>query len=335
MAFDFIDNTAALQAQFEFLQESKSQINEIGPNPTMMGTETRSLSGRALQQLDQRSKTQIGPVYDCLKQWQKRVYRQIWCRIRQFWTGPKWIRVTDDERNIKFVGLNQPITHGEVTQKLQEMGHGMPAEYMGMPPETVVGKKHDVAKMMVDIIIEEAPDTVTIQSEQFEQLVAIYPSVPDQMKPAAFELLIEASSIRNKKQFLDKLKGANDPQAAAAQQQQQALAQKAAALKLAELSAKVGKTQAETAKIQAEAQRGPEVRPTGKSPSESISYKDAPPDIRRQMEAQAGMTPSSLHDADVRGAVAEASTKESQAVETMARAHQTAMGPQPQEMVEE
>lgn len=30
----------------------------------------------------------------------------------------------------------------------------------------------------------------------------------------------------------------------------------------------------------------------GKSPSESINYKDAPPSIRRQMEAQAGMTPA-------------------------------------------
>lgn len=39
-------------------------------------------------------------------------------------------------------------------------------------------------------------------------------------------------------------------------------------------------------------QAGPPARP----PIENISYKDAPPDIRAQMEQQAGMTPSAIHE---------------------------------------
>ena len=37
-----------------------------------------------------------------------------------------------------------------------------------------------------------------------------------------------------------------------------------------------------------------QTRPTGKSPSESMSYKDVPEDVKRQMEAAAGFQPSQI-----------------------------------------
>ncbi len=40
----------------------------------------------------------------------------------------------------------------------------------------------------------------------------------------------------------------------------------------------------------------PPAPPTPKPPSESLNYKDAPPDIRRQIEAQAGLKPSEMKE---------------------------------------
>ena len=59
----------------------------------------------------------------------KRVYRGIWDLIRQYKTEEWWVRVTDNEKNIRFVGLNRPVTvKEEFTKKL---------EAEGMPPEQI------------------------------------------------------------------------------------------------------------------------------------------------------------------------------------------------------
>lgn len=70
------------------------------------------------------------------------------------------------------------------------------------------------------------------------------------------------------------------------------------AVQTAKLAAEADKTKAETQKIQVETQMltQPETQ-TRKAPFETIAYKDAPPDIQRQMESQAGLHPSQLHPA--------------------------------------
>ena len=49
---------------------------------------------------------QLGDLLDNLRHLDRRVFRAMWARMRQFWTAEKWMRVTDDERNVKWVGLN-------------------------------------------------------------------------------------------------------------------------------------------------------------------------------------------------------------------------------------
>jgi hypothetical protein len=94
----------------------------------------------------------------------------------------------------------------------------------------------------VDIIIDEAPDVVTLQSEQFENLVAlaqagvIFP--PD--------VYLDASAIRNKKALKEKLTGGDDPQA-------QAMAQEAAAMQKRGAEAEISKTEAEAEKAKQDA----------------------------------------------------------------------------------
>jgi hypothetical protein len=96
-------------AHFQLLQEAKNAIDLKGPNATEMGDKTggsHSASGRAILASQQGGMIQIGDLLDNLRHLDKRVFRAVWARVRQYWTAEKWLRVTDDERNVKWLGLN-------------------------------------------------------------------------------------------------------------------------------------------------------------------------------------------------------------------------------------
>lgn len=191
-----ISQTQDLSAgQAQLLQEAKSIFQTLGPNAALMGKQGASASGRAIALSQQGGAMEIGALLDVHRHWRRRVYRAIWNRIKQYWTAEKWVRVTDDERNIRFVGLNQPQT--------DEYGMPVIAGYdeMGQP---VPALQNDVTRMMVDIVVEEGPDVATLQIEQFEALAGLakagVPIPPD--------VLIQASTLRNKEQILERMKGA-------------------------------------------------------------------------------------------------------------------------------
>lgn len=220
LRFEVMPSGDMAAAQFQLLQESKAEIDLIGPNAAMQGKDNRAPSGRALLASQQGGQIELGPMTDALRQWQWRVYRSVWNRIRQFWDGPRWIRVTDDERNLRWVGLNQPVTLGERVQQDPEMmakiqgmreqiaasGDAMAAQQFDAElmaaAQQVVDTSNDVAAMDIDISLQDAPDTVTLAAEQFEQLAQLVgaglPIPPD--------ILIEASSLRNKDAILERLK---------------------------------------------------------------------------------------------------------------------------------
>jgi hypothetical protein len=182
--------------------ESKTQHTQmvaVGVHAALSGAEGRDLSGKAISRLQEGSSTEIKPVLDALAQFNHRIYVAVWNRVKQFWTEEKWVRVTDDEDNLKWVGLNRKVT---LRDQLQEQFGELPPEIANDPRlDTVVGVENNVAEMDVDIVVEDVPDTVTIQQEQFDALTAIFPAIPEDMKRSAFEMLIESSTIRNKGKF--------------------------------------------------------------------------------------------------------------------------------------
>src|SRR6185503_11274670 len=105
---------------------------------------------------------------------------------QQHWTAERWIRVTDNEKNIRFVGLNRPVTALEVQAKqlgvtqdnFQEFAQQAPdqARALAMFARTseaqqVVSVENNVGELDVDITIDEGIDTPTIAAEQFDQLM--------------------------------------------------------------------------------------------------------------------------------------------------------------------
>lgn len=242
---------------FSLLAEAKQAIQTVGPNATMQGKAGEGQSGRAIMALQQGGMVEVAPLMDSLRDFNLRVYRAVWNRIRQFWTAERWVRVTDDEKNVRFVGLN--TTKGKIAGlKIREAlkaGKIDPAQAQQfaqqiMMDPTMQQPANVLADVDADIVIDEQIDAPTLQMEQFEQLSGILPAImqtrPDRA-PQLVGLMVEASSLRNK----DKLRAILEEEPAQPDPAQQMQAQMA----MAGAQAGIEKTQSETAKNMAQAQK--------------------------------------------------------------------------------
>lgn len=220
--FRFETRTDLAASQFQLLQEAKSEIDLMGPNAAMLGDQgDGSASGKAIIASQQGGMVEMGDLLDSLRHFDVRVFRAIWNRVRQFWTAERWIRVTDDQRNLKWVGLNVP-------------GYGP-----------------NVAELDVDITVEDAPDGVTPQLEQFEMLMRVAENRPD----IPTDLIIEMMpNLHNKQAILERLPGnAPNPQA----QMQAELQMRGAQAEIAATEAQAIERQANAAKTMQDARLAP------------------------------------------------------------------------------
>jgi hypothetical protein len=221
-AFQILPTNDMAAAHFQLLQEAKNEIDQIGPNASLLGQLRGDQSGRAIMAQQQAGMAELAPIYDSLRDWTLRCYRQMWLRVRQFWTEERWVRVTDETQAPEWLVFNR-----QVGMQVQVGPDGMPM----IAPQL----ENPVGQMDVDIIIEDAPDYVTLRQEEFEQLA----QMAQQGMPIPPEMLIEASSVRNKKRILEMLE---------AQKQEAAQAQQAAMQ--AQMQAEQGKMQLEGQKVQ-------------------------------------------------------------------------------------
>lgn len=251
MRFDILPTQDMAQGQMQLLQEAKAEMDTVSVSQALAGREMRVMSGRALQSRQQAGMIELQPFFDALRGWKLRLYRVAWSMVKQFWTYERWFRITDREDKPKYVGLNQPVRMADM---VAQSGIDLNALLQSgqMTPEMeerlmeVVGVTNDVARMDVDIVLDESPDAVSLQAEQFEQLAVM----ASNGVPIPPDVLIEASSLRNKKQLLAMLRP--DPespeqqmQAQIAQMQQQ-LQMQDAQLSVEKKAAEVGKLKAET-----------------------------------------------------------------------------------------
>lgn len=252
-AFEILQTNDMAAGNLQLLQEAKMEMEITGPNASMQGKQDGEQSGRAIIAQQQGGMVEISRLLDSGRNWDRRVYRQIWHRVRQYWTEQKWIRVTDDDKGTRFVGLNQPITvRDEIEMQLKDIPEGAEREFiqgelMKNDPQLdqVVGIRNEVARMDVDIIVQEAPEMVNLQGEEFEQLSAMvangYPVPP--------QLIIETSSLSQEKkdQIIEQMEQPNPMQRVMQQ------------IEIEGKAAEVEETQSKTVLNQAKAQR--EVQP--------------------------------------------------------------------------
>jgi hypothetical protein len=230
--FKFETRTDLAASQVALLQEAKQSIDLKGPNATAMGDKAQgsaAASGKAILASQQGGMISLGDLLDNLRHLDKRVFRAIWNRIRQYWTAEKWLRVTDDEQNIKWVGVN--VDPAQVQMAMQR--NPAMADKIG----GVVG---NIAQLDCDIIIDEAPDSVTPATEQFQAMVDLAKTGQVTLPPKAW--IMAMPNLKNKKQLLDLIQEPN-PQAQMAEQ-----------IQMKGAVAEVRLTEAQAMKTEAEAQ---------------------------------------------------------------------------------
>lgn len=227
--FDILKTNDMAQAQFTLLQDSKMEIDAVGFAPRLGNQNTKELSGPVIAGLEQDASNELSSLYANLTAWEKRIYTQIWWRIKQFWTEEKWLRVTDDVTKLRWVGLNQKISlqtklqetaedtslHPEVRMQAQ-MQLGQMMQMQDPRLNQLVEVRNDVAQLDMDIIIETAYDSVNIQREQFELLAKIAQTRPD----VPFTEVIKLSELRGKDKIIQTLEQSAQ---AASQAQQEAV----------------------------------------------------------------------------------------------------------------
>ena len=205
MEFEVLKTGDMAQAQFNLLTEAKQEIDAVSYNAAVAGKDANVQSGVALRAREMAGQTEVAPMFDVLKHLDIRVYRKVWNRIRQYWKEEMWIRVTDDPANLRWVGLNKPTTKGEIVLR-EAREKGLPQEQLQMlaqhisqdPSMQEMVTENNVAELDVDIVMADAPDTVTQEVEDFQAMAEMVKSG----FPLPPKAVILASPLSNKDQIL-------------------------------------------------------------------------------------------------------------------------------------
>lgn len=258
-----LDSVSKEQGQFQLLQDTRATLKgNIGPNAYMQGKQGQDQSGRAILAQQQAGMTEMTPLLDNLRHFTLRMYRQIWNRIRQYWTAERWIRVTDDENNVKFVGLNTPpklgpeqamagamqlqqaYASGEIDQPTAQQ-YASQLQEMSQPGNSVT-------ELDVDIDIDEVNETPTLQIEQFEQLTQLVSSgvLGAPPPPEVIQMLIQASNLRDKQKLIELVEQMKEAAA-----QPNPMAEQAQQVQMAGAVAQVDETKSKTMLNVAKAQQ--------------------------------------------------------------------------------
>lgn len=266
--FEVLQTNDMAAGHLNLLQEAKQEIELIGPNAAMLGKQDGSPSGRAILANQQGGQTELTRLLDRHRHLKKRIFIRLWDMVRQFWDEEKWVRVTDNENNIKFVGLNRPVTMGEELEARlmqQAMQQGTPEDQAKQQAAAqiqeaaaadpmlaarlgeVVRTENNPSEMDMDIMLEEVPNVANVQEEQFKELTNLA-SAGVVFPP---EVYLRASSLRNKDELLEIMQGQTNAQPTPMDEAQLAKVQ----AEVENIQAQAAKTKAEMPKIAADAMK--------------------------------------------------------------------------------
>ena len=267
--FEILPTGDMAKGQFELYQDAKAELDAVSFNSQLAGDRQKGdLSGVAIDRLQQAGTIELNNLFTALNGWEKRIYRQVWARVKQFWTEEKWIRVTDDQDNLRWVGLNGQVTAQEWLEEIindkseslvkrkqasatyqflmqaMQSNNLQEAAAAEAKLKEIVTVRNKPAELDVDIILDQSFDTVNVQQEQFEVLAKFA-----QGQDIDILELIELSQLRGKDELIDKIKKRREaqsqqpnPEAAQKQAEMQQKAQEAQnnlQIKVAELQSTV------------------------------------------------------------------------------------------------
>lgn len=232
---------AAGQAQLG--EQAMRYIAESGPNQALLGQGVSDQSGRAIEAQQAGGLVSQSDLMDTLRRLDLRVFTIVASMMKQYWTAQKWIRVTDDEMAPRWVGLNQPLLQDVATGAYGTEEEWRKAAEQGVQPMQLVPMmdemgqprlSNDVARLDMDIIVSDAPDTINQSGETYTAFVDLMRSgLPPPMLKLAIEMH-PGLPVKRKAQLIDMLEQMTQ------QQGQDPMAADAARLAKEEKEAEIG-----------------------------------------------------------------------------------------------
>jgi len=212
--FEVLNTGDMAAAQFSLYQDAKAELDAVSINAQLSGERQQGdLSGVAIDKLQGAGSLELNRQYSLLSKWERRIYRQVWARVKQFWNDEKWIRVTDDMDTLRWVGFNTPFTTQMVLEEVindeerPEQERQQAALLYTQMMQTndprlqeVVEVRNETTDLDVDIILDESFDVINIQQEQFRMLAQFA-----QGSDIDIIELIELSEIRGKEELIEKI----------------------------------------------------------------------------------------------------------------------------------
>jgi len=300
---------ADMRAFMEIMNISRDMIENFGPNLALLGQGLQDSSGRAIALLQQAGMSQLGPYLSAFKNWKIRVYRDLLNIIQQHWTQERWIRVTDDDNLPQFFQINK--------LSVNEYGQPIIVNAVGsLDVDIVLDEGPDSINMQADALgvlqslgpqfAQEFPEVVlelvplpSQLKKGMQQKIAQkqnQPPPPDpKVEAMKQQLMLEDQRgkmelLQNDKQFEQKLEFQRREAELNRQLKLEELQMKDEADQRAHLVDLHNTHQQREVDIRdAEEDRRLAAANAARPPSESISYKDLPPDGQQQMAAQAGL----------------------------------------------
>lgn len=180
---EILKNIEVASSQVALLNESKQAIPRIsGISNEAMARTSEVRSGVGLQRKQAMTDLITMPIWDNLRRTRLMTGQLIYENIKQYYTSEKVFQVTDD---------------------------------LGKSRNVELQKKHiDVIKESTyDTVIEEMPDTTTIQDEQFRGIHEMLRSMnlPPNFAMALLPILIQLSQIRGKDEILEQITRLSKP----------------------------------------------------------------------------------------------------------------------------
>lgn len=265
--FETLKTQDMAEAQFVLLQDAKQELDAVGFNAQLSGERQGDLSGKAITNLQQAATNELSSLYAGLTNWEKRKYQQWYWRMKQFWGGEKWLRITDDSTKMRWVGFNQKITmQQQMQEKIEDasLPEEARAQIQGQLQQLIqqqhpalqqfVETRNELSSLNVDIIIETSYDSINIQREQFELLANIAQTRPD----VPYTEVLKLSELRGKDKIIKSIEASSqaqqEVQAKNEELQKQLMAQKAQ-IEQMEAESKAMLNQGKTAQAQEQARK--------------------------------------------------------------------------------
>ena len=178
--------------QTQYFQDAKQEIETFGPNQALLGDLGSGASGRAYSMAQQAGLAELGPFLKNFRMWKLAQYEAAWYAAQKYWTGNRFIRVTDDQGLAQFLEVNGVQFHPETQQPMMVNALG---------------------SINVDILVDEGPDTENIMGDVFDTLQAL----AQNNVPVPPQVIIETSNLPSEvKKKLTGMLSQPDPQKEAA-----------------------------------------------------------------------------------------------------------------------